>query len=78
MNNKQKNNLTINIFADDQLRSSNTKMNTVQIESSSVYVLYPQLFDMQTQPSVPMCHKQENSNKNLDRKIEATFGQKTY
>ena len=74
MNNKKPKNLTINIHADDQLRSSYRNSNTTtRIELSSAYILYPQLFDVNAMPSVPVCHKQESTNKNLDRKIEANF-----
>ncbi|CAF3727149.1 unnamed protein product [Rotaria sp. Silwood1] len=53
--------------------SSNTKNHMIKIESSSIYMLYPQLFDIKYLPSVPVCYKQETLNKNLDRKIETTF-----
>lgn len=73
MNNKNKNNLTINIHAEDRLRSSNMKNNSANIESSSIYILYPTSLNDKTLPSVPTCYKQDIVNKNLDRKIEAIF-----
>ncbi len=74
MNNHRKNNLTINIYADDQFRSSNNNSNTIKIQTNSVQMLYPQSFDHgKNIPSVPVCHKQEIRNENVDRKIEATF-----
>jgi hypothetical protein len=73
MNNKKQNNLTINIYADDQLRSSNMKNHRTKIESSSIHVLYPTISDVNNTPSVPICYKQGIINKNLDRKIEAIF-----
>ena len=72
-NNNKKNNLTINIYADDQLRSSNNNSKTIKIESSSVHMLYPSLSDTKNIPSVPVCHKQEIQNENIDKKIETIF-----
>lgn len=70
MNSNKKNNLTINIYADDQLRSSsNNSTNTIRIESNSVQMLYPQSSDVKTLPSVPVCHTQKIPNENIDRKI---------
>jgi len=73
MNSNRKNNLTINIYADDHLRSSNNNRNTITIESSSVHMLYPQTFNDKNLPSVPVCHQQRIQNENLDRKIETTL-----
>ena len=74
MNNIKKNNLTINIYADDQLRSSNNNYNNkIRIESSPIQMLYPPLIGSSTIPSVPFCHKQEIQSENIDRKIEAMF-----
>ncbi len=73
MNSNRKNNLTINIYADDHLRSSNNNSNTITIESSSVQMLYPQIFNDKNLPSVPVCHQQRIQNENLDRKIETTL-----
>jgi hypothetical protein len=70
MNNIKKNNLTINIYVDDQLNSANNNYNkTIRIESSPIVTLYPQLIDSKTIPSVPLCHKPEIEN--VDRKLEA-------
>ncbi len=71
MNSNKQNHLTINIYADDQLRSSNNNSNTIRIESSSVQILYPQSFNDKNTPSVPVCHKQEIQNENIDRKRKA-------
>jgi hypothetical protein len=73
MNNNKKNNLTINIHADDQLRSSNNNSKTIRIESNSVQMLYPTSFDVKNIPSVPVCHKQEIPSENIDRKIQANL-----
>jgi hypothetical protein len=73
MDSNRKNNLTINIYADDQLRSSNNNSNTIRIESNSVQMLYPQPSNDKTIPSVPVCHTQKIQNENIDRKIEAAI-----
>jgi len=73
MNSNRKTNLTINIYADDQLRSSNNNSNTIRIESSSLQMLYPQPSNNKTIPSVPICHTQKIQNENIDRKIEKTI-----
>ncbi|CAF1607902.1 unnamed protein product [Adineta steineri] len=68
-----KNNLTINIHADDQLRSSNNNSQRIKIESNSIQILYPQLFDSKNLPTVPVCHQQEIPNENIDKKIKANL-----
>ncbi|CAF1414647.1 unnamed protein product [Adineta steineri] len=68
-----KNNLTINIRADDQLRSSNNNSQRIKIESNSIQILYPQLFDSKNLPTVPVCHQQEIPNENIDKKIKANL-----
>jgi hypothetical protein len=73
MNSNRKNNLTINIYADDQLRPSNNNSNKIKIESNSLQMLYPQSFNDKNIPSVPVCHKQGIQNENVDRKLEATI-----
>jgi hypothetical protein len=71
--NNKKNNLTINIYADDQLRSSNNNSRTINIESSSVHMLYPPLYDIKNIPSVPVCYKQDDQTENIDKKIETMY-----
>lgn len=58
------NNLTINIYVDDQLRSLNNNNNDdkIKIESNSIQILYPQLIDKKDIPSVPNCHENKASN----------------
>lgn len=74
MTSNRKTNLTINIYADDQLRSSNLNNNTIErIQSNSIQILYPRVFDTKLIPSVPICHQQRIGNENVDRKIEAIF-----
>ncbi len=67
------NNLTINIHADDQLRSTNINNNTIKIQSNSLQMLYPKISDKKMIPSVPVCHQQGLTNENVDRKIQAIF-----
>jgi hypothetical protein len=71
MTSNRKNNLTINIYADDQLRSSNTNNNTLhKIQSNSIQMLYP---NDKPIPSVPICNQQRIGNDNVDRKIQGIF-----
>ena len=73
--NNKKTNLTINLSADDQIRSATMKNNnTIQrIQSNSIQILYPRLADRKSIPSVPLCREQRIGKENLDRKIEAIF-----
>lgn len=68
-NNNKKNNLTINIYVDDQLRSLNNNSNTIKIEPSSVEIIYPQLMNDKKIPTVPVCHKPGVLNENVDKKF---------
>ena len=76
MNRNKKTNLTINIYGEYQLRSSTNPLynnNTIKLQSNSIQILYPQMFDKKTSPSVPVCQQQGMMNENVDRKIEAIF-----
>ena len=71
MNANKISNLTINIHVDDQCRASNNNHPAVRIETNTVQVLYP---DVAKQlPSVPVCHKQDIPNENIDRIIAANL-----
>jgi hypothetical protein len=75
MTSNRKTNLTINIYADDQLRSTTMKNNNTigRIQSNSIQMLYPRRSDMKSIPSVPVCHQQRIGNDYVDRKIEVIF-----
>lgn len=72
----KKPNLTINIYADDQLRSlsNHNNNNPIEIQSNSMQMLYPQqVFDEKNLPSVPVCLQQPRQNEGVDRTIIGKF-----
>ena len=73
--NNKKPNLTINIYADDQLRPlyNHNNNNPIEIQSNSMQMLYPRQFDEKNLPSVPVCHHHAIQNESVDRKIVGKF-----
>ena len=60
--NQTRSHLTIHIYADDRLRSTNQNNNdrSLTLESSPVQLLFPRpIDDVQRSPSVPPCYKQD-------------------
>lgn len=60
MNGQKKTFLTINLLAEDHHRSNNQNSNDRSIiDSTPLYILYPDFIGSKESPTVPPCHKQE-------------------